>query len=273
MPQLSPLSHQLLALNAAFYEQTAESFSDSRDYFWAGWEKIIPLLPNFPQSELHCLDLGCGNARFAEFLAQHISSHQILKYTGTDNSSNLLNLAKDRLNQKVLSNLSLPLHLQTSFQLDLLDLSDLAAIKKYLAAQPKSELITLFGVLHHLPEVSFRQQLLETLISHLTPQGFLIVSLWQFMKDHRLAGRVLPNADFPVHISPQQLESGDYLLDWQRDQISPHAHLRFCHHFSDAEVDQLVKSLTTQTQIRLAARWQADGPQNNPLNCYLVFQK
>ena len=264
--------NQLLALNADFYQQTAQSFSDSRAYFWSGWDQLLPIiLQNTTQiSTLKVLDLGCGNARFAEFLAKNIPSYQILRYYGWDNSADLLNHAQQKIANNILNDSQIDLHPQTSFVLDLIDLTQ-ANSSKLLEQKSPFQIITLFGVLHHLPAQNNRLKILQTLAKQLQPQGLLIFSLWQFMKDPRLAARVIEPAVFPSPLQQTFLEENDYLLDWKRSATNNA--LRYCHNFTDQEISELVVSLQNTAQLKLIKQFTADGPQNNPLNTYLVFLK
>jgi len=124
-----------------------------------------------------------------------------------------------------------------------------------------------------LPGSKYRLELLKTLAQSLPESGLLIFSLWQFKKDPRLASRIIPNKNLPTYLDPRKLESGDYLLDWRRDQSLTTPQLRYCHHFSDPEIDQLISDLAATTHLQLLSRFVADGPKTHPLNCYLVFQK
>lgn len=63
----------------------------------------------------------------------------------------------------------------------------------------------------------------------------------------------------------QQFNEGDYLLGWRN---TPGAY-RYCHSFSDEEIDSLVASVADKAQC--VARFRADGRTGN-LNEYLVLQ-
>ena len=95
------------------------------------------------------------------------------------------------------------------------------------------------------------------------------------MRDERLArkamqaGALAADASSPfatLGIDTSQLEEHDHFLGWQTDP-SP---LRYCHHFPEAEVDELVASVGTVA--REVARYSADG-SSGTLNRYLVLEK
>jgi len=72
-----------------------------------------------------------------------------------------------------------------------------------------------------------------------------------------------------------ELDEGDYILGWKD---IPGAY-RYCHSFSDTEIDQLITSTTRgapgasrpTSEPQLIARFTADGRTNN-LNTYLILQ-
>ena len=62
------------------------------------------------------------------------------------------------------------------------------------------------------------------------------------------------------------LEPGDHLLGWQ-DGTS----LRYCHHFEEREIDQLIEALPAGT-VRPFERYSADGRAGN-LNRYVLLRR
>ena len=61
-------------LNRDFYYRVADDFSESRQYYWPGWQKIPLFFKKNQQNakKIQVLDVGCGNARFAKFLKKNI---------------------------------------------------------------------------------------------------------------------------------------------------------------------------------------------------------
>ena len=67
-------------------------------------------------------------------------------------------------------------------------------------------------------------------------------------------------------------EKGDYLLDWDKSGLP-----RYCHNFSDEEVDKLVGEFKLAGALKLASLevvsdFNADGKEGN-LNRYVIFKK
>lgn len=65
-------------------------------------------------------------------------------------------------------------------------------------------------------------------------------------------------------LRPEDLEVGDYLLGWK----SLPGQYRYCHHFSDAEIDRLIAELAPHASA--VASFVADG-KTGDLNRYVVF--
>ena len=136
---------------------------------------------------------------------------------------------------------------------------------------PPCDLAVCFGFMHHIPVREWRTAVLRALVECLRSGGVVCVSFWRFLDDERLA-RKADEATVRAAESMQlarlvrAFDAGDRLLGWQDRQDS----FRYCHHFSDAEIDALVASVAGRA--RAIARFQADGRSGN-LNDYLVLQK
>src|SRR5215216_2276581 len=81
-------------INRHFYEVTAESFDQTRQSPWPGWEALLPYLAP-QQAPLSVLDVGCGNGRFGVFLTKHLGID--VHYHGVDNNAALLERARQAL--------------------------------------------------------------------------------------------------------------------------------------------------------------------------------
>lgn len=251
----SSVIHQLNQLNQTFYQTIATSFDQTRQQAWEGWIQLIPELTTLHKNQpLSVLDVGCGNARFGTFLAKTFSNKpREIEYVGTDSNETLITLAKQRLDET---------HLAFSlWQIDLVETllkQDLNF--ESLPFKPFS-LITLFGVLHHIPSFQLRQKLLTQLASVLKPCGLLIITTWNFTKNPQLMARaVTPET---LGLSAVDLEPGDYLLDWQRGTPA----VRYCHATSQTELEQLCPPELSQI-----IQFEADG-KTGDLNTYTIWQK
>ncbi len=245
---------QLNQLNQRFYQITAEEFSKTRSFYWQGWKELVEPLKkigaNHPQ--LKVLDIGCGNGRFGEFLFKE-KIHQKFIYHGADNSKELLDFAKKRL-------------MAQSFEKELfyLDIIDALINNKIdeLLPQKKYQVITLFGVLHHIPSFKLRKKLIDTIAEHLTNDGIFVFTAWRFLNEKRFEKKQIhPTL---AKVDPEELEENDYILDWQRGATA----YRYCHFTNDEEIQKLIKA----TNLELEKEYTADGKSGN-LNYYQILRK
>jgi SAM-dependent methyltransferase len=118
-----------------------------------------------------------------------------------------------------------------------------------------------FAVLHHIPGLDLRRQILRRVHDLLLPGGFFVLSNWQFLNSPRLRGRVQPWE--AAGLSPAQVEAGDFLLDWRQGG----AGLRYVHHF---DLQELL-SLAAETSFEVLESYLSDG-ENNQLSIYQIWK-
>jgi tRNA (uracil-5-)-methyltransferase TRM9 len=241
---------QLRALNRRFYERHAVAFDASRDHAWPGWQRIELPTHRDPAKPLRVLDVGCGNARFADALAERLGGG--FAYTGVDENEALLARAGERLART------------RSASGDLICIDILASETGETLPRGPFDLVVAFGLLHHVPGWDLRRAFVHALADRVDESGVLVVTAWQFADRSRFASHIVPESEVPAAIDPAQFEEGDHLLPFDGD----HTDLRYCHHCSEAELDQLVATIPLIPRPRFS-----DDGRSGDLNRYLVFER
>ncbi len=263
-------AQRLIELDNAFYRTVAPSFSATRTAPWQGWQHVASLARDLAAATgaLSVLDLACGTMRLATFLAAQLGE-VALSYHGVDACAELAALHPAAREPRPAA--------ITFTHADVLsalldeDGEVLSAEGTEHALQPV-DLACCFGFMHHVPGRDLRLRVLRGLLDRTRPGGLVVVSFWQFMDDERLARkarrtaeRALASPPWP-DFSPDQLEPGDHLLDWQDSGA-----LRYCHHATDDEISSLVAALSP-VGGREVERFSADGA-SGALNRYLVLER
>ena len=227
----------LRRINREFYSRYAADFDRTRHPGgWPGWKRVVEAAPQPTGRSLRVLDLGCGNGRLALFLERNpdLRRNQPFDYLGIDLSPDLIERARAEAGGRG--------HIR-------FDVDD---IESRPPDETTHDLVTLFGVVHHLPGFTTRRRALERAASALAPGGLLAVTCWQFADDSRFESRRLdwgPEAG----VDPAELEPGDHLLRWGPSDSGAR---RYCHHTDERELDRLVDGLPLAEH----ARYRADGP-------------
>jgi tRNA (uracil-5-)-methyltransferase TRM9 len=215
------------------------------------WRRLRARLPASDAPSI--LDLGCGNGRFGAWLGENFEPPY--GYTGVDSS--------DRLIEMVRSNL-VP---REGVRCELV-VADLVAddLDEHLDDRT-FDLLTLFGLLHHVPALDRRRALLQDLQERLAPGGLMAMTFWQFADHERFRRRFLEweeyNREASEPVDPTDLEEGDYLLRWGET-----VGYRYCHFTDPSEAARLVESL----DLEILETFRADG-EGGDLNLYYLLRQ
>ncbi|MBM4426745.1 MAG: class I SAM-dependent methyltransferase [Chloroflexi bacterium] len=235
----SSIAKQLIELNRRFYDQFGDSFSATRQRLQPGVRKILETI----REDESVLDLGCGNGNFLRELQKR--GHKAT-LRGVDFSLPLLRDAE-----------STP-----GVDFREVDLTKLSAFSdQLLAVDGQWSVVTIFATLHHIPSHEIRMDILKTVKNLLKPDGRFILSNWQFLNSEKLKARIQPWSR--VGISDDEVDNGDYLLDWR----SGGEGLRYAHHFSAEEL----LGLAEQVGMKVEASFLSDG-ENGRLGLYQVLE-
>ncbi len=230
---------QLIEINIQFYQTFAAQFSATRQRIQPGVRKA--LLQFDPEKNI--LDVGCGNGNLWQALIENGYHGQ---YVGIDFSAELIRLAKQSTFSGLISHPEVPIP-----DLKIVDFSK----KGWDRSFPHSsyDIITVFAVLHHIPDQKARFELLKVFRGLLEPRGKIVISVWQFLNSSRLRSRIVDWED--INIPKEDVDPGDYLLDWRSGGFG----LRYIHLFDEAEL----KDLASQSGFNVEDSRFSDGAEGN----------
>lgn len=226
---------KLHILNRQFYQTFAASFSSTRKRIQPGVQKIIDGM-TLPSA---ILDLGCGNGYLASELVRRGYD---CTYTGLDSSQELLGIARQ----------SCPPAGHIFFlHADLVEAGWHAVLDTLPDGwgSPPFDVIFSFAFLHHVPGAGTRLEILRQIHSLLAPNGLFVHSEWQFLNNPRMRSRI---QDWDtIGLSSQDIDRGDYLLDWRHGGLG----LRYVHEFNEEELAHMA----SDTQFSIRSTFYSDG--------------
>lgn len=239
----SEISNQLIELNRQFYQTFAQPFADTRQRLQPGVKRLLAEVP--PQSRV--LDIGCGNGEFGRNL---IASGRARAYLGLDFSAALLQAASASLVTETGT---------AKFEYLYFDLA--GSDWEIVQTRGPFDLAVAFAVLHHLPGEELRLRTLCNIRRCLSSSGLFFHSEWQFLRSPRLRARIQPWE--MIGLSADQVDEGDYLLDWRRGGSG----LRYVHHFTPNEL----ASLAERSGFQIRQTFFSDG-ETHDLSIYQVWE-
>ncbi|USZ72965.1 class I SAM-dependent methyltransferase [Natronosalvus halobius] len=145
------------------YDRIATHFASTREYAWPEVEAFVDEYVGSADDPELGLDLGCGNCRHAEVLAERLQ-----RVVGLDVSRGLLETGRDRA-------------LERGFSVDLVLVQGEAA-----SLPLRSDIVdaaVYVATIHHLPTRRARVASLDELARVLDPQGIALVSAWSTAHD------------------------------------------------------------------------------------------
>lgn len=286
--------------NNRFYADQAASFSQTRQAPWPGWRRVLDAaVPGWragaegdgeeaacerdgrepcggagreggavggaeaggaPHSGRSLMDLACGNLRFEAFLsaeAPGLFAHAL----AVDDCPPLVAEGARAAGATCASLDAVATLARGTLAFDLA------------ALQPEpADLAVCFGFAHHVPGADLRADLVRALVSTVRPGGAAALSFWRFLDDSRRAAsyrraherNCAALAAAEPAFDAARLEPDDCLLGWRDTQA-----VRYCHSFSDAELDALA---VCDPRASLLARFDADG-RTGRMNTYLVLRR
>jgi 2-polyprenyl-3-methyl-5-hydroxy-6-metoxy-1,4-benzoquinol methylase len=236
----SETAQKLISLNRQFYQTFAVQFSADRMRLQPGVRRILEGL----SGKANILDLGCGNGELARSLARKGFQGS---YVGLDFSLELLAIARAGTAG------------QEAFHYLPADLSASDWDAPLLSSH--FDIVLAFAVLHHIPSIDLRRQVLGKVHPLLIPDGRFIHSEWQFLNSARLKGRIQPWE--AAGLRAEDVDPGDALMDWRHGGFG----LRYVHHFSQPEL----AGLAAEAGFSIIETFHSDGEGGN-LGLYEVWR-
>lgn len=208
--------------------------------------------------KLRLLDVACGNLRYEAFLARSLPACTITVQ------------ALDACEELPSNSVTLPLNTTVNFrQCDVIKELIAGNLSSALCTGEQADLAVSFGFMHHIPLPSWRRAFIKALVDAAAPEGYLCLSFWRFLSNEGLAlkaNETTAKGIVELGFDEHQFENGDCLLGWKNE---PGAY-RYCHSFSEKEIDTLIASVSEKAKV--IARFRSDG-RSGDMNEYLVLQK
>ena len=223
------------------YNSIADSFSETRQKPWKGWD----LLKKYFDQKKSVLDIGCGNGRLSNFF-------KYKTYTGIDISKNLIELAKKEYESK-----------NTHFEVG--NFQDLPSSTN----KRKFDTIVSIAVFHHLPSTSGRKKALLQVQKALKNDGIFIFSIWNLLHAKKYAKPRKKALLFSI-LTLGLMHPRDLFIPWKKGSNKRN---RYYYSFKEKEVINLLENTGFEVIETIP---EANGKKveiKNALNVYFVCKK
>ncbi len=204
------IQKKLLTVVKNNYQQIAYEFSLTRDK--ALWPELLKLCELVKEND-NILDVGCGNGRLWRAL-----KNKNVKYTGIDNCSKLIQLAKKKYSND-----------DVSFLID-----DIISLNN--VPNNNFNIIFCIAVLHHIPGKKLRIEALQNLKKKLKKNGKIIITVWNLWQHPKHKNLIIKFALLKL-LGKNKMDFGDIVFNWKGKKSSQ----RYYHAFTKKGLIELAK--------------------------------
>lgn len=207
------IQEKLLKIVERNYEEIADDFNESRKKLL--WPELFKLSEEIKDGD-SILDAGCGNGRLLE-----VFKTKKINYLGVDNSSGLIELARENYRRENV----------VFLREDVLLLNSVA--------DNNFDYIFSVAVLHHIPGDDLRAQALLEMKKKLKKDGKIILTVWNLWGKCRYR-KLIFKFLFLKLIGKNKMDFGDILFDW-KNKNGEGASQRYYHAFTKRELTRLTE--------------------------------
>lgn len=204
---------ELLNIVSRNYEEIAKDFNETRNkYLWPELIKLSRIVKDGDK----VMDVGCGNARLLEAW-----TGRDIKYTGIDNSKNLIKLAEEK-------------YASESCKFSVGDILKLGDYGEY-----DFDFVFCIAVLHHLPGKEMQIQALRQLKNKINDKGKIVLTVWNLWNQQKYE-KLIYKFWLLKLIGKNKMDIGDILFDWKNSQ-GEIVSKRYYHAFTKRSLKKVIK--------------------------------
>lgn len=241
----------MIKLTSEFYRRLGESFYATRAPSWPGWERLLDAIARSADAP-KLVDVAAGNGRFGKALFARAPEAQILELDNYFSDKEENEDAGENIQRHSLD-IARALQSEGEFAREVSPAAFDAAVS--------------LAFMHHLPTFEQRKNLLLALLEMVHKKGIVGVSFWQFGYDEKLRAKAKATTEEArASLDLSSFGEDDYLMGWDSSMDV----LRYCHHTSDEEIDDLLFQLKDRAE--LVESYVADGASGR-LNRYVILRK
>jgi SAM-dependent methyltransferase len=228
-------------INTKFYQDIFSVWNNDPHYYWSGFWLLYSYLDICfaNKKEIKVLDVGCANGRFFNFLEFCFPEKKFIK------------IGLDFVDFPVVNEFEFIKIDITSQEFQNLEIGSF-------------DLVTMFGVYHHIQGAKVRQEITNKISKFLKKESLFIFTRWNFLMLDRLRRHILKPHEldnYNIKLDLLKLEMGDYYLKWDKNKEG----VRFANIMDVYEIESMLK----QANMSCKESYNCDDKNENR-NTYFV---